>query len=232
MRCKSVHSGMARVLFWLKAVVLVSGLVTLCAIGYAAGYMFTAARSFAQDAEKAADSGAAKPVKHIAKLTGRKPKAQPAALPGASPAAATDFAARLEAAGATTCAHSIDALADASMQGTTASADASNWFIAAPNERPVNVVIAQKFAAPSVPYGAIDIFASPAAKAKCDAMAVQVIPSPLSCAQLRQTIATRGKMIAELVGLPLLQDSSGQIMLIPTRANACVLIGMRIAYAP
>lgn len=233
MLSKSVHdrSGTARILRWMKAVVLVSGLVTLCAIGYAAGYMVTAARSFAQDTEKAADGGAPKPIKHVAKLTSHKPKAQQATLPSAPPAAATDFAARLEQAGATTCAHSIDALANASMQGTTASANASNWFIAAPNARPVNIVIAQKFAAPSVPYGATDIFASPAPQAKCDAFALQVIPSPLSCDQLRQNIVARGKMIAELVGIPLLQDVNGQIILVPTQANACVLIGLRIAYA-
>lgn len=69
-------------------------------------------------------------------------------------------------------------------------------------------------------------------KAKCDGLALQVIPSPLPCARLRQTIVSRGKLIAELVGLPLLQDSDGQIMLVPTAANTCVLIGLRIAYTP
>jgi hypothetical protein len=148
------------------------------------------------------------------------------------PAGSPNFAARLQEAGATTCAARIDELADASMQGTTATANASSWFIAAPNERAVNVVIAQKFAAANVPYGATDVFASPEPKAKCDAMALQVIPSPLPCERLRQTLASRGKIIAELVGLPLLQNSNGQIMLIPTQANACVLVGLRIAYAP
>jgi hypothetical protein len=92
------------------------------------------------------------------------------------------------------------------MQGTMATANASSWFIAAPNEGAVNVVIAQKFAATNVPYGATDIFASPEPKAKCDAMALQVIPSPLSCERLRQTLAAHGMVIAELVGLPLLAE--------------------------
>ncbi|MGH6819134.1 MAG: hypothetical protein ACREC1_10230, partial [Methylovirgula sp.] len=172
-----------------------------------------------------------KPMKHPARL--RKPRSQ-AAIPSLPPKAAhvTNFAARLEAAGATTCAHRIDELADALMQGTTATANASSWFVAAPNKRAVNVVIAQKFAAANVPYGATDIFASPASNANCDTLALQVIPSPLPCEQLRRAIAARGKIIADLVGLPLLQDSNGQVMLIPTPANACVLVGLRIAYAP
>jgi hypothetical protein len=194
--------------------------------------MVTAARSFAQDAAKATGSGAAKPAKHLVKLTSHKPRAQQAAFPSALPASSTNFAARLRQAGATTCAQRIDELADASMQGTMATANASSWFIAAPNERAVNVVIAQKFAAANVPYGATDVFASPEPKAKCDAMALQVIPSPLPCERLRETLAAHGKVIAELVGLPLLQNSNGQIMLIPTQANACVLVGLRIAYAP
>jgi hypothetical protein len=118
------------------------------------------------------------------------------------------------------------------MQGTTATATASSWFVAAPNERPVNVIIAQKFAAANVPYGATDIFASPEPNAKCDAFVVQVVPSPLPCEKLRQTIVLRGKIIAELVGIPLLQDSSGQVMLVSTAANTCVLIGLRMAYTP
>lgn len=228
---------------WLKAAVIALGLIMFGALGYAAGYMVTAASSFAQDATNAASSGNAssasepsqsklveKPTKHPARL--RKPRSQ-AAIPSALPAAAhlTNFAARLQQAGATTCAPRIDELAAASMQGTTATANASSWFVAAPNERAVNIVIAQKFAAANVPYGATDIFASPLPNAKCDALALQVIPSPLPCERLRQEIAARGKIIADLVGLPLLQDSNGQVMLIPTRANACVIVGLRIAYA-
>jgi hypothetical protein len=231
----------------LKAVAVSSSLILLGAIGYA-GYLVAAGSlAWAQDATQAPDAtqtpgaddagpqpseakSVAKPKVALHRTKPRQTARSHAAPP--TPRPAQNFAARLEAAGATTCARRVDELADASMQGTTAAADASSWFVAAPNQRAVNVVIAQKFAAASVPYGATDIFATPAPNAKCDALALQVIPSPLPCAQLRQAIASRGKMIAELVGLPLLQDSSGQIMLIPTQANACVLIGMRIAYAP
>jgi hypothetical protein len=118
------------------------------------------------------------------------------------------------------------------MQGATATANVSSWFVAAPNERPVNVVIAQKFAAANVPYGATDIFASPEPNAKCDAFSVQVVPSPLSCERLRQIISSHGRVVADLVGIPLLQDTNGQIMLVPTGANACVPIGLRMAYTP
>lgn len=220
---------------WAKAAALVFGLVCLAAIGYA-GYLAADSFAWAQDTAKApADNSASQPAedaekRHPARLAIRKFRAQQTAR-AVPAAAATNFAARLQQAGATKCAQRIDQLAAASMQGTTATANASNWFVAAPNERPVNVVIAQKFAATNVPFGATDIFASPGPDAKCDAVAFQVIPSPLPCEKLRQAIASRGKMIAELVGEPLLQDSNGQIMLVPTAANACVLIGVRIAYA-
>jgi hypothetical protein len=220
---------------WTRVAALVFCLLCLAAIGYV-GYLAADSFAWAQDTAQApADNSTSQPTgstekRHPARLAIRKFRAQQAAR--ALPAVAVpNFAARLQQAGATKCAQRIDQLAAASMQGTTATADASNWFVAAPNERPVNIVIAQKFAARNVPFGATDIFASPGPDARCDAVALQVIPSPLPCEKLRQAIASHGKMIAELVGEPLLQDSNGQIMLVPTAANACVLIGVRIAYA-
>lgn len=230
---------------WMKAA-LVFGLIGLGAIGYV--IIATNSLTLAQDATKTtADDNDAKPeqakptdmqAKHPRKLAARKakpqqpaPQAQPAAWPTAQ-TASRNFAARLQQAGATTCARRIDELAVATMQGTTATANVSSWFVAAPNERPVNVVIAQKFAAANVPYGATDIFASPEPNAKCDAFSVQVVPSPLSCERLRQIISSHGRVVADLVGIPLLQDTNGQIMLVPTGANACVLIGLRMAYTP
>jgi hypothetical protein len=230
---------------WMKAG-LVFGLIGLGAIGYV--IIATNSLTLAQDATKATSDDAssnpkpdqAKPVdtsaKHPRKLAARKAKPQqPAPPPATWPTAqiaSRNFAARLEQAGATICARRIDELAVATMQGATATANVSSWFVAAPNERPVNVVIAQKFAAANVPYGATDIFASPEPNAKCDAFSVQVVPSPLSCERLRQIISSHGRVVADLVGIPLLQDTNGQIMLVPTGANACVLIGLRMAYTP
>lgn len=228
----------------LRASAFVAGAGLAIFLVGAAGDALLPALVKAQDATAKSDRKppralARAPAKHVRKeaitKTGQPQTAPAAAAPPALrlPGNPTrNFAARLEQAGATKCARRIDELADASMQGTTASANASSWFAAAPNERPVNLVIAQKFAAATVPYGATDIFASPAANARCDALALQVIPSPLSCKKLRQAVAARGKLIAELVGIPLLQDSNGQVMLVPTSSNTCVLIGLRIAYAP
>jgi hypothetical protein len=232
---------------WMKAA-LIFGLIGLGAVGYV--IIATNSLTLAQDATQAtADDPDSKPkseqakpadtsTKHPRRVALRKAKPQQAAPQpqlAAWPTAQTasqNFAARLQQAGATTCARRIDELAVASLQGATATANVSSWFVAAPNERPVNVVIAQKFAAANVPYGATDIFASPEPNAKCDAFSVQVVPSPLSCERLRQIISSHGRVVADLVGIPFLQDSNGQIMLVPTPANACVLIGLRMAYTP
>jgi len=143
------------------------------------------------------------------------------------------FAKQLQAGGAKTCLPRVEDLSGGSMQGATEYGSASNWFSKAPDARILNSMIGLKYGnVPTVPYGFAGIFAAPSPEGKCDGFAVHVVPSPLPCADLQRAILERkGKILGNLAGVPLLQDSNSQVALVPTAANACVLIDLRIAYS-
>lgn len=213
------------------------------------------ARSLAQDAEPdatAAPPSHAKKVDHRRRhpAPARKAEAPAAAAPkSAGPvapapaqpastgppepgaAAPTIFDAQLLKAGVTTCAERVSRMAALSMHGVTSVATASNWYAATPDKRPVTLLLGQKYGETGVPFGATGVIATPQPDGKCDAVSVQVVPSPLPCAQLRDNLAKSGKQVADLAGVALMQDATGQTMLVPTGAGACVLVGVRGAYA-
>lgn len=144
------------------------------------------------------------------------------------------FARQLQAGGAKTCLPRVEDLSRGSMQGVTEYDSAANWSSKAPDARILSSVIGLKYGnVPTVPYGFAGIFAAPAPDGKCDGFAVHVVPSPLSCADLQRSILERkGKILGNLAGVPLMQDvNSSQVALIPTAANACVLVDLRIAYS-
>lgn len=160
------------------------------------------------------------------------PPASATPAPPAQAAAAPDFAARLRENGAGTCAAQVDALAAGSMGNVKSFNTASGWATAGGDRRVVTLSIGQRYADGSpVPYGATSVVAAPDGRGSCDALAVQVVPSPLPCAKLRETMSAGGKQIGDLAGVPLMQDAGGQTMLVPTAANTCVLVGLRAAYA-
>lgn len=226
-------------------------LVAMLAVGGTA-WLTLGLDSFAQDATKADGDRPARPARRKSAKPAEKPEAAaapspPLPAPAASPAAvqppppaavapvpppAPDFAARLKENGAATCAAQIDAMAAGSMGGVKSFNTASTWATTAGDRRVVVVSIGQKYqdGAP-VPYGATSVLAAPNGQGSCDALAVQVVPSPLSCAKLRESMSAGGRQIGDLAGVPLMQDGGGQTMLVPTAANTCVLVGMRSAYA-
>lgn len=161
--------------------------------------------------------------------------AQPAAPLPAIPVAADagpDIAGKLKENGAGVCASAVNRLAAGAMGGVTGFNTASHWMVGSPDRRAVSVLIGQRFnAAGAVPFGATGIFAAPNGTGSCDGVAVQVVPSPLPCAQLRDALSARGRQIGDLAGLPLMEDAGGQTLLVPTAANTCVLLGMKSSYA-
>ena len=108
---------------------------------------------------------------------------------------------------------------------------AAHWAGVSPDQRAVSVFIGQRFGVTSVPFGATGVVAAPNGMGSCDGVAVQIVPSPLSCTKLRAAISTRGKQIADLAGVPLMEDAGGQTMLVPTGADGCVLVGVKSVYA-
>ena len=144
----------------------------------------------------------------------------------------TDVVGKLKENGAGVCATAVNRLAAGTMSGVTDFNVASHWMVAAPDRRAVSVLIGQKFKRDgAVPFGATGIVAAPNGTGSCDGVAVQVVPSPLPCARIRDALSAHGRLIGDLAGLPLMEDAGGQTLLVPTAANTCVLLGMKSSYA-
>ena len=162
------------------------------------------------------------------------PQAPPApGAPAASAATApSPVSAKLSENGAGACAAQLEALAAGTMGGVSQFNTVSKWATGTPDKRLVGVLIGQKYAAAgAVPYGAATVMAAPNAQGSCDALAIQVLPSPLPCAKLRDTMAAQGRQIGELADSALMQDPAGETLLVPTSTNTCVMVALRSAFA-
>lgn len=202
------------------------------------------AESADPDATAPSDPSAAEaPAKRKSRLAARKARQkaaqagsakEPTAAAAAAPSAASPaFSAQLDKAGASTCSAELNALASATMGGVSKYNLVSNWSTSAGDKRSVSVAIGQRYQDGSaVPYGVSQVIASPNRAGSCDGFALQVLPSPLPCDRLRQTMATQhGQQIGDLAGISLMQDATGRTLLVPTAANTCVLVATRTAYA-
>ena len=196
--------------------------------------------SFAQDGGPVdgarAETGRKAPSRPVQKpppAPTRKPETPPAAATAPPQAAATPITAKLKQAGAGTCSAEVERLAAGAMGAVAQFNTVSSWATTGADKRAVSVSIGQSYGPDKpVPFGATSIFAAPNWQGGCDGMAVQVVPSPLPCAKLRESLAAgNGRQIGDLAGVPVMQDGSGQTLLVPGAANTCVLIGLRTAYA-
>lgn len=162
----------------------------------------------------------------------------PAPSPGKAGAPPADkprfeFSAQLDRAGASSCKAQVNALAGSTMASVESFNTVSSWSQVNGDQHPVSIAIGQKYASGSpVPYGISEVIAAPNAKGGCDGLTVQVMPSPLSCAKVREAISARhGRQVGDLAGIPLMQEAGANTMLVPTAADTCVLVATRTAYA-
>lgn len=189
----------------------------------------TSFSSLAQDGTRTGAGSKAVPGHAAPKPAATKPV--PGSAADAAPAA-SPITAKLKEVGAGACTGQIEGLAAGAMGGVAQFNTVSSWASLSADKRPVGVSIGQNYGSGKpVPYGATSIFAAPNGQGSCDAMAVQIVPSPLPCDQLRQTMSANGRQIGDLAGVPVMQDAGGQTLLVPTAANACVVVGLRNAYA-
>ncbi len=190
--------------------------------------------ALAKKAEKADRTKAAQtPADTGANPPGGKPAA-PATLADTAAAGApapTDVAAALKGAGAGRCADAIDAAAAPSMVGITQSNTVSTWSSQKPvDKHAASVVIGQRYGNnTAVPFGATTIVASPSGP--CDMTVLQVVSSPLPCANVRGTLG-KGKRVTDIAGLQLIQGDTNNTVLMPTGTNTCVLIDYKATFAP
>ena len=203
------------------------------------GYLFVATPSTVAETAAPANSGAIELAQAVPKPPAVPARPAPAAAPAPAPAAAAQapapgvFSAKLREAGIKNCLATVDGLAARTMDGVTGYSPASNWNVTAPDQHLTSVLLGQRFAnAPNLPYGLSGIISAPNGKGKCDGVSLQVLPSPLPCKDLSASIAKGGKLLGDLSGVALLQDgNNNQVALIPTAANTCVMVAIRLEYA-
>lgn len=174
-----------------------------------------------------------KPAKPAVKKEAAAPaKAEPAK---AADVKAADFQTmdQLQKAGVKRCLQLAQAVGQATMVGTSEYAAASTWHSKQPDQRFSVSMIGQKFGAgdSSIHNGVSGVFSSPTAEGKCDAAAVQIIPTSEPCSKTQAQILEKGKSLGNLAGVPLLQNAaSAQVMLIPAANNTCVLVALSTVY--
>jgi hypothetical protein len=169
-----------------------------------------------------------------------EPAAKPAAAAATSAAPAAGAAApqaeiqtmdQLSKAGVKSCLQIAKAVGQATMFGTEYAA-ASTWNSKQPDNRFSVSMIGQKLAPNAgATNGISGVFSSPTANGKCDAAALQIIPTQDACSKIQAQVLEKGKLLGDLAGIPILQNAANaQVMLIPAAANSCVVVALSTAY--
>ena len=169
-----------------------------------------------------------------------KKDAAPAAKPDAAPAKvaeakAPDFQTmeQLQKAGVKRCLQIAQAVGQATMVGTSEYAAASTWNAKHPDNRFSVSMIGQKFNSTdaSIGNGVSGVFSSPTSEGKCDAAAIQIIPTSEPCSKTQAQILEKGKSLGNLAGVQIFQNAANaQVMLIPAANNSCVLVALSTVY--
>ena len=140
---------------------------------------------------------------------------------------------QLSKAGVKRCLQLAQAVGQATMVGTKEYAAASTWNSKQPDNRFSVSMIGQKFNAAdaSITNGVSGVFSSPTSEGKCDAAAIQIIPTTEPCSKTQAQILEKGKSLGNLAGVQIFQNASNaQVMLIPAANNSCVLVALSTVY--
>ena len=175
----------------------------------------------------------------FSKSTKEEAAAKPAAAAAPAPAApaAAGSAAEIQTmdqlskAGVKSCLQIAKAVGQATMFGTEYAA-ASTWHSKQPDHRFSVSMIGQKLAPNSgATNGISGVFSAPTTDGKCDAAALQIIPTQDACSKIQAQVMEKGKLLGDLAGIPILQNAANaQVMLIPAAANGCVVVALSTAY--
>ena len=143
-----------------------------------------------------------------------------------------DIAARLRENNASPCGSQINAAGAAVLVGASQYDTLSNWNPKGGGQRTVNVAVAQRYpAGERIPSGVSAIVATPVSPGRCDMVAVQVVPSPLSCDAVRSAMGNRSQARGQLVGVSVMQRGPTETLLVPTGNNTCVVVDLTTTYA-
>ena len=139
---------------------------------------------------------------------------------------------QLQKAGVKRCLQLAQAIGQATLTGATEYAAASTWNPKEPDSRFSVSMIGQKFGTDATAgSGLSGVFSTPTANGKCDAAAIQIIPTSDPCAKAQAQILEKGKALGNLAGVPIFQNAAkAEVMLLPTPHNGCVLVALSTIY--
>jgi hypothetical protein len=158
---------------------------------------------------------------------------KPTKVAATTPAADFQTMEQLQKAGVKRCLQLAQAVGQATMIGTSEYAAASTWHSKQPDNRFSVSMIGQKFGPGNsgMSNGISGIFSTPTSDGKCDAAALQIIPTAEPCSKTQAQILEKGKSLGTLAGVPILQNAANaQVMLIPGANNSCILVALSTVY--
>ncbi|MEQ1669602.1 MAG: hypothetical protein ABL893_01960 [Hyphomicrobium sp.] len=198
--------------------------------------LWSATAVTAADSKKSESSGSwfsssSKKDDAAAKPTQAAPSAKPATVTVEPAQGEIQTMEQLSKAGVKSCLQIAKAVGQATMFGTEYAA-ASTWNSKQPDNRFSVSMIGQKLAPNAgATNGISGVFSAPTSNGKCDAAAVQIIPTQDACAKIQTQVLEKGKLLGDLAGIPILQNAANaQVMLIPAASNSCVVVALSTAY--
>ena len=105
----------------------------------------------------------------------------------------------------------------------------SFWDRERPNAGTFRSVIGMRYGGNIAPKGVAVIVNSPMAQSECDATTFQVVPTARPCSAIQNSLIEKGKAVANLVGLALIQTPGDvSYMLLPTAGDGCAIVSITV----
>lgn len=148
-------------------------------------------------------------------------------LPPSETSQAADFPALAHAksAGVSTCLDGLMRLLPATIDAPHEAF--SFWAKEHPDRHLFGTIAGLRYAQPAAPRGVSIVAVMPNDAHACEGVGIQIIPTARSCGTIQASLLTHGRALTALTGLPLVETSVGQRLLIaPTAGNGCVVIAV------
>ena len=101
----------------------------------------------------------------------------------------------------------------------------STWSATKPDEHTFSSIVSLRYNNQTVPRAVAILIAAPRPDHGCDGITVQIVPTARSCGAIQTALLNDGKVIANLTGLPLIENKGGmRHILLPTAGNGCTIV--------
>jgi hypothetical protein len=107
----------------------------------------------------------------------------------------------------------------------------SQWFKGAADSHVFQSIVTLAYPTKIAPHATTILTAAPTAANGCDMSTVEIFPTARPCNDVLGDLLKKGKVVADLSGLPITQSEDGKRQLVmPTAGNGCVLVVVGLAF--